>query len=93
VANAFAIPLVSLLVTPLALAGSVLPDPIGAPLLLAAHELVHALAAGLTWCSARPFAIWSAPTPEPWMFAWALIGTAWTLAPRGWPMRWLGLAT
>ncbi|HEY1150137.1 MAG TPA: DNA internalization-related competence protein ComEC/Rec2 [Pseudoduganella sp.] len=93
VANAFAIPLVSLLVTPLALAGSVLPEPIGTPLLLVAHELVRALAAALTWCSARPFAIWSAPTPEPWMFAWALVGTAWTLAPRGWPVRWLGLAT
>jgi competence protein ComEC len=92
-ANAFAIPLVSLLVTPLALAGSVLPDPLGVPLLLAAHELVHGLAAALTWCSTRPFAIWSAPTPEPWMFAWALTGTAWMLAPRGWPMRWLGLAT
>jgi competence protein ComEC len=93
VANAFAIPLVSLLVTPLALAGSVLPDPLGVPLLIVAHELVHVLAAALTWCSARPFAIWSAPTPAWWMFAWALIGTFWLLAPRGWPMRWLGVAT
>jgi len=92
-ANTFAIPLVSLLVTPLALAGSVLPDPLGVPLLLLAHELVRGLAAALTWCSARPFAVWSAPVPAGWMFAWALAGTLWMLAPRGWPMRWLGAAT
>jgi len=92
-ANAFAIPLVSLLVTPFALAGSVLPDPLGAPLLIIAHELVRGLAVALEWCSARPFAIWSAPTPPWWMFAWVLAGTAWLLAPRGWPVRWLGLAT
>ncbi|MGO4377770.1 DNA internalization-related competence protein ComEC/Rec2 [Pseudoduganella sp. RAF19] len=93
IANAFAIPLVSLLVTPLALAGCAMPAPLDAPLLLVAHELVNWLAAALTWCSARPFAIWSAPTPDWWMFAFALAGTAWLLAPRGWPTRWLGIAT
>src|SRR5690606_9168651 len=30
------------------------------------------------------------PAPPPWLFALALAGTAWMLAPRGWPQRWAG---
>jgi competence protein ComEC len=33
-----------------------------------------------------------APVPSFWIFACALIGTLWLLAPRGMPLRWLGLA-
>lgn len=91
-ANAIAIPVVSLLVTPLALAGSVLPDPVAAPVLQGAHWLLEALLDLLQWLSAQPLAVWSAPTPGWPTFAFALAGTAWMLAPRGWPLRWLGLA-
>lgn len=91
-ANAIAIPVVSLLVTPLALAGSVLPDPVAAPVLQCAHWLLEALLDLLQWLSAQPLAVWSAPTPGWPTFAFALAGTAWMLAPRGWPLRWLGLA-
>ncbi|KQZ26992.1 DNA internalization-related competence protein ComEC/Rec2 [Duganella sp. Root1480D1] len=92
VANAIAIPVVSLLVTPLALAGSVLPDPLAGPLLQCSHWMLEMLLDLLQRLSAQPLAVWTAPTPSWPVFAFALAGTAWMLAPRGWPLRWLGLA-
>jgi len=87
-ANAVAIPLVSLVVTPLALAGSVLPfDSI--------LELAHAAMAAqmwlLEWCAALPAAVWQQHAPAAWTVALALGGCAWLLLPRGVPARWLGL--
>ncbi|MET0964143.1 MAG: DNA internalization-related competence protein ComEC/Rec2 [Noviherbaspirillum sp.] len=90
-ANAVAIPLVSLAVTPLALAGSVAPAPLSGWLLHAAHWLMQQLTGLLEWLSALPLAVWSAPMPAWWMFVLALLGMLWLLAPRGWPARWLGL--
>lgn len=90
VANAIAIPLVSFLVTPLALAGSIAPDPLSFWLLSVAHMLVEGLASGLAWLAALPVAVWHAPIPPWWVFALALIGALWLFAPRGWPVRWLG---
>ena len=92
-ANAVAIPLVSLVVTPLALIGSMLPGVLAVPVLGCAHWLVEMLALCLQWFSAMRYAVWSAPVPPFWMFCWAMLGTLWLLAPRGWPVRWLGLAT
>ncbi len=89
-ANAVAIPLISLIVTPLSLAGSLLPAPLSGLLLGLAHAIVQALAQVLQSLSAHPLAVWSAPAPPPWIFAWAMAGTLWMLAPRGWPHRWLG---
>ena len=91
VANAIAIPLVSFLVTPLALLGSVLPSPLSGWCLVSAHFLVEQLARLLNWLSGFPLAVWTAPVPAWWMFVLALIGTLWMLAPRGWPARYLGL--
>jgi competence protein ComEC len=90
VANAVAIPLISFLVTPLALAGSILPAPLSNWLLTLAHLLVEWLAIGLNWLSELPVAVWTAPIPAWWIFACASIGTLWLLAPPGWPVRWLG---
>ena len=90
-ANAVAIPLVSLIVTPMALFGSILPDPLLSWVLGVAHFLVEGLATLLGWLGQYSFATWSAPVPPPWLFAFALIGTLWMLAPRGWPARWLGM--
>lgn len=92
-ANAVAIPLVSLVVTPLALVGGVMPAPLAVPVLRLAHALVQLLAAWLHWMSGMHLAVWSAPTPSLPIFCWAMFGTLWMLAPRGWPVRWLGLAT
>ncbi|MGK5078848.1 DNA internalization-related competence protein ComEC/Rec2 [Janthinobacterium sp. HLX7-2] len=91
VANALAIPVISLVVTPLSLAGGLLPAPLSDALLLLAHAIVQMLAQVLEWLGARHFAVWTAPAPPMWSFCWALFGTAWLLAPRGWPQRWAGM--
>jgi len=93
-ANAVAIPLVSFVVTPLALAGSLLPAPLCGWLLVPAHAAVAALAWLLGHLAALPAAVWRAPAPQGWAQSWifllALGGTLWLLTPRGWPQRWAG---
>ncbi|WP_308602284.1 ComEC/Rec2 family competence protein [Massilia sp. Dwa41.01b] len=91
-ANAIAIPVVSFIVTPLALAGSLLPAPLCTPVLELAHLALATLARGLDWLAATPIAVWSVPMPPPALFLLACPGTAWMLAPRGWPHRWAGAA-
>jgi competence protein ComEC len=88
-ANALAIPLVSGVVTPLALAAAVLPVD---ALLDAAAWLVQALLVFLEWCAALPAAVWAQHAPPAWAVALALAGVAWLLAPRGVPSRAAGLA-
>jgi competence protein ComEC len=92
IANAVAIPVVSFIVTPLALAGAMLPAPLSALVLGLAHWIVALLAQLLAWLGAQPLAVWSAPEPDLWLFLLALAGTLWMLAPRGWPHRWAGAA-
>jgi len=92
-ANAFAIPLVSFVVTPLALLGSMAPAPLSAWLLLAAHGVVQGMAWLLAALSGQQWAVWSAPTAGPWTCALAVFGVLWMLAPRGWPLRWLGIVS
>ena len=89
-ANALAIPLVTLWVVPLSLLGSVLPAPLSVWVLQAAHASLVWLAQYLSWLSAQPFALWRLPLPSPWIIARAMMGTVLLLAPRGWPARWLG---
>jgi len=91
-ANAVAIPLISFLVTPMSLVGSILPAPLSHWTLGGAHMLVEWLAWVLQWLSDLPVAVWAAPLPAWWMFGAALAGTLWLLAPAGWPARWLGIA-
>ncbi len=90
-ANAVAIPVVSFVITPLSLLGSVLPAPLASSLLLAAHAVTAWLAEGLAWLSSTKLAVWTAPQPDWCVFALAMIGTVWMLAPRGWPLRWVGV--
>ena len=87
-ANAAAIPLVSLVVTPLALAGSVLPFDF---ILELAHAAMAAQMWLLEWCAALPAAVWQQHAPAAWTVALALAGCVWLLLPRGVPARWLGL--
>ena len=90
IANAIAIPLISFLVTPLALLGSVLPAPFSGYLLALAHAGIDLLAYILAWMSHLPGAVWMAPIPPGGIFICAMAGTLWLLAPRGMPLRWLG---
>ncbi len=88
-ANAVAIPVVSVVVTPMALVAAVLPVDF---LLHAAAWLVEWLLQFLEWCAALPGALWQQHTPEPWTVVLALGGVAWMLAPRGVPHRLAGAA-
>lgn len=90
IANAIAIPLVSFLVTPLCLVGSFLPTALADDVLGLSHELIEWLASVLNVLTDSSFAVWSAPLPQWWMFGCAIAGTVWLLAPRGWPVRWVG---
>jgi len=88
-ANAVAIPLVSAVITPLALAAALLPVEW---LLHSGAWLVEQLLQFLEWCDAQPLAVWQRPAPPLWAVLTALGGVAWLLAPRGVPWRIAGLA-
>ena len=87
-ANALAIPLVSLVVVPLALLGAVLP--LDVPLWLA-HIAMDWTMALLEWLSALPQAVWTQHAPPAWSIVAGMLGVLWILLPRGFPSRWLGL--
>lgn len=97
-ANAVAIPLVSFVVTPLALLGGffvLLPAPLdtlAVPLLAIGHAVFAWLTLGLQLLGALPWAAVALPAPPAWALLLALTGVAWLLMPRGWPLRWLGVA-
>ncbi len=86
-ANAVAIPLVSLVITPLALAGAVLPFD---AILVLAHALTQGLVALLEWLARLPGAVWQQHAPAAWTLPLALCGIAWMLCPRGFPARAMG---
>lgn len=86
-ANAFAIPVVSLVVTPLALLAAIIP-------LDGVLQLAHGVMAGCMWllkvCADMPLAVWQQHAPAGWAMLAGLVGVAWVLLPRGFPLRWLG---
>ena len=86
-ANAMAIPLVSLVVTPLALLGAVFP--LEWPLLLA-DWLMEGLMPFLAWLSGWQGAVWTQHAPIAWTIPLAMLGACWLLAPRGVPGRTVG---
>jgi competence protein ComEC len=88
-ANAVAIPLVSAVVTPLALLAAAIPWD---ALLELAAWLLQWLMQFLEWCAALPASVWQQHTPPLWSVLLALAGVAWLLAPRGLPWRAMGLA-
>lgn len=89
-ANAIAIPLISFVVTPLALLGSFLI--MDWPLHLA-HASLEFCMAWLHGMNRLPLSNWQQHAPAPWTMLPALLGMAWLLLPRGFPMRYLGLLT
>jgi competence protein ComEC len=87
VANAVAIPIVSLVVVPLTLLGMLLPFDF---VLHAAHGIMEACGRLLEWMSAVPAAVWQQHAPPAWSVPVAVCGALWLLLPRGFPARWLG---
>ncbi len=88
IANAFAIPLVSMVVVPLTLLGALLPlDWI----LHLAHQAMSVCIWLLEWLNKLPDAAWVQHAPPAWSIVLGLFGVLWLLLPRGFPARWLGL--
>ncbi len=87
VANALAIPLVSLIVVPLSLLGAALP--LDAPLWLA-HSVMSGVMVFLEWLNALPQAVWTQHAPPAWSVVAGMLGVLLILLPRGFPARWLG---
>jgi competence protein ComEC len=88
VANAIAIPAVSLVVVPLTLLGVLAPVDL---LLHAAHMAMALCMALLEWLAALPNAVWQQHAPPAWTVIFAVAALALLLAPRGMPGRWLGV--
>jgi competence protein ComEC len=88
IANAFAIPLVSLIVVPVTLISAVVPVD---ALMHLAHWLMALCMIPLDWLAQLPAAVWESHAPPTWTVPLALLGCVWLLLPRGFPARWLGL--
>ncbi len=88
IANAFAIPVISLLVVPLAILGAILPLDF---ILQFSHRIMAMCMHGLIWLSSTPMATWQQAAAPVWAIVLAVFGVLWLLLPRGFPQRWLGL--
>jgi len=86
-ANAIAIPLVSLFVVPLTLLGVVLP--LDAPLFLA-HYVMSGIMVYLEFLNDLPQAVWVQHAPPVWSVVVGMLGVLLILLPKGFPARWLG---
>jgi competence protein ComEC len=85
-ANAFAIPVISLIVVPLAIFGSLLNLDF---ILHISHWVLEMCMHGLNWLATLP--TWQQAAPPIWTLLVAIFGVLWMLLPRGFPQRWLGL--
>ena len=94
-ANAFAIPVVSYIVTPLAIVGALLPDFIGKWLLLPAHATMDYLAIVLAWLANWKWAVAWSSQPAWWAITISAIGIVIAIRPgviaESWPSRAGGL--
>jgi competence protein ComEC len=86
-ANAVAIPLVSLVITPLALLAAVLPFDVIAHL---AHALQSGLMVYLEWLGGFDWAVWQQASPPLPVVVLGAIGALWLLVPWWWSWRALG---
>ncbi len=87
-ANAFAIPLVSLVVVPLTLLGTL--PPLEWMLYLAQQAMALCMWL-LHMLDGLPHAVWIQHAPPAWSIATGMLGALWILAPRGTPLRMAGL--
>ncbi|KWH65094.1 DNA internalization-related competence protein ComEC/Rec2 [Burkholderia anthina] len=86
--NAFAIPWVSSIVTPVVLAGIALPAPFDAGAFMLAHAALAPMMTLLGHLADWPAGVLWLRMPEWPVLALACVGVAWALMPRGWPLRW-----
>ena len=90
IANAFAIPLVSYIVTPLAIAGALLPEFISPYLLLPAHGSMEYLANTLEWMAGWSWSVVWSRQPEWWMLLLSGCGIIYAIRPGDIGETWKG---
>ncbi|MBN45985.1 MULTISPECIES: DNA internalization-related competence protein ComEC/Rec2 [unclassified Methylophaga] len=93
-ANLLAVPLVSFLIVPLLLLTLLLLSfdvQIAAWLLHLTERLLSLLWWYLDWLAQLPISVWQTPVFSIGLLSLSVIGILILLAPRGWPLRWLGL--
>jgi len=90
IANAFAIPLVSYIVTPLAIAGALLPEFISPYLLLPAHGFMEYLANTLEWMAGWSWSVVWSRQPEWWMLLLSGCGIIYAIRPGDIGETWKG---
>ncbi|MBU1425066.1 MAG: DNA internalization-related competence protein ComEC/Rec2 [Gammaproteobacteria bacterium] len=88
VANAFAIPLVSFVVVPLTLLGTLPPFEW---MLFVAHEALRLCMYLLLLLDQLPNIVWAQHAPPAWTILAGVGGALCILAPRGFPLRWVGV--
>ncbi|MCA8065450.1 DNA internalization-related competence protein ComEC/Rec2 [Burkholderia sp. AU38729] len=86
--NAFAIPWVSSVVTPVVLAGIALPAPLDAYAFRLAHAALEPMMTLLGYLAGWPAGVFWLRMPDWPVLVLACVGVAWALMPRGWPVRW-----
>ncbi len=94
IANLVAVPVVSMLVVPLALLGTsvlLLYRPVGQWLLQVADLILQQLWPLIEWLEGVPLSVISLPVAHWGLVVVAGAGVLWLVAPRGVPARWLGL--
>jgi competence protein ComEC len=87
-ANAIAIPLISFVVTPLALLGCFLAVDTALKL---SYQALNITMLALDWCNQLPMIVWQQHAVPTSTFFPAILGVMWLFLPRGFPLRWLGL--
>ncbi len=85
-ANLVAIPLVTLLITPLALLGA-----FAAPLWALGAAVLQGLIRLLEWLAAWPGAVWVVPAAPPWAQVAGMLGAALLVLPLPWRLRLLAV--
>lgn len=94
-ANVVAIPAVTWLIAPAALAGAMLPGTAGDLLLMFSHAVLDRLFIWLRWLGEGGYATLSLPAPPVWVLACGILGSLLLFVPntyRFYRMRWAGLA-
>ena len=94
-ANAFAIPLVSYIVTPLAITGALLPEFLGKWLMMPAHASMEYLAILLNWMASWPWSVVWSSQPAWWVLVLSGVGIVYAIQPgeirKTWHLRALAL--